>query len=125
MVKVKESKKKKIDKQFMENLTGTTLCTNPKIKPAFKKNTVVILTKDCTDTHYSYNPDLKENEVCGIIECGLCSYAYDKETENFTKLVSTVEWCEVELTTETAKRESDLEEGSVKAEDLKEYKHEF
>lgn len=107
----------------MEDLTGTMLCTNPKIKPAFKKNTLVILTKDCTEIHYTDNPDLKENEVCGIIKCGLCSYAYEEETKSFTKLVSTVEWCEVELTIEA--RESDLEDGSVKAEDLKEYKYDF
>lgn len=75
----------------MDRLPGTMLCTNPEIKAAFEKDALVVLTKNYTKTNYSYNPYLKENEVCSIIECGLCSYAYKEETKSFSKLVSAVE----------------------------------
>lgn len=61
----------------MHPLSGTVLCTNLEIKPAFEKNA---FTKNYTKNNYSYKLYLKENKVCSIIEFGLCSYAYDEKT---------------------------------------------
>ncbi len=90
--------------------------TNPLISPTFLKDTPVILDKDYTQYDPFCSRYLTKNAVGRTIQCGLSKYAYDPETNQYSKLIDGEEWCFLEVATPIA--DFDNSEDWVKAEDL-------
>ena len=95
---------------------GTTFMTNPEINPTFLENTALVLDKDYTQTDPFCSRYLIKNVLGLVSKCGLSKYAYDSETQEFTKLVDGADWCFIEILTPVA--DFDSSECFVKAEDL-------
>jgi len=82
--------------------TATAFMTNPQIKPLFLEYTSVILIKDYTQSDPFCSRSLTKGAVGNIIICGLFIYAYDQETNDYTKFVDRTECCFIEVATPTA-----------------------
>ena len=85
----------------MPRIPGATFRIDPKKKPAFEKDTIVILTKDYTKLSGlgPCSKYLKKNVGCAIKYCALFGYTFDDETRDFTNKISEIEWCQVEIAT--------------------------
>lgn len=98
----------------------TWFLIDPEKKPAFEKNTVVILTKDYLELYgeNACSKYLTKNAVCAINQCAIFNYAFEDATQGFTRKTSEIEYCAVTISTPIA---DFLEEDDyVKATDLKE-----
>lgn len=91
---------------------------NPQIKPAFLKDTTVILTKDYSKLDPICEKCLEfftNGAVANIRDCGLSVYGYNEETDRYTDLIDENEWCYIELAGATF----DESWGYVMAKDLR------
>ena len=71
----------------MPGVPGTILAIDPQKKPTFKKNTIVLLTKDYIKLYgrEASSKYLTKNAVCSVNQCALFSYDLDDTTQDFTK----------------------------------------
>lgn len=102
----------------MTNDVLTALAENPNItKPAFKKNAIVILTVDYTESECNNN--LIENAICTVNKCGCSKYPIIVEAGNTTlsKITDGEEWCFISVETDDFDLYED--QGCVRAKDLK------
>lgn len=106
-------------KETMPCSPDTFFLIDPQKKPAFEKDTVVILTKGYLELYgeNSCSKYLTKDAVCAIDQCAIFSYAFEDATQDFTRKTSEIEWCA--LTISTPRADFLEEEDYVKATDLK------
>lgn len=88
---------------------------NPRIKSAFLKDTVVILTKDYSKLDPPSLEFFTKGAVANIRYSGLSTYGYNQERNDYTDLGNENEWCYIEVVAATFEKCG----GHVMAKDLR------
>ena len=70
---------------------------NPRIKSAFLEDTLVILTRDYSKLDPPSLEFFTKGAVANIRHCGLSTYGYNQERNDYTYLGNENEWCYIEV----------------------------